>query len=201
MNKPEDLPSEKEERAVAKLPSRTASAALAMAVHGATDAEIAAQLGYSSARSARIAWETAMANTIDPDTDTKTLRSLTHLRLEKALAAVSERALSSTIVTEELADPDDPESPRVKKVRENTDQLAWLSMWLRIVDKETQLHGLNAATKLEVNSPQIREFEEFVQRATKAITVHQPQEGNIFADDDDDAIEAVILDANGEPES
>lgn len=201
MNKPEDIPSQNEEHAIAKMPSRTASAALAMAVHGATDAEIAEQLGYSSARSARIAWETAMARTIDPDTDTKTLRSLTHLRYEKALAAVSERALSSVIVTEELADPNDPDSPRVKKIRENTDQLAWLSMWLRIVEKETQLHGLNSATKLEVSSPQIREFEEFVARATKAITVHQPQEGDIFADDEEDVIEAVILDAEGEPES
>lgn len=121
-------------------------AAAALRVVGASYAEIAEQLEFTSAFEARRAVEQVLAATVDESRDYLALRALEGLRLEGLYRAVVERAL----------DTDDSE------------QLGFHRAALSVLDRIAKLHGLDAPQRLELVNPGAEEFERVLAEMRKA---------------------------------
>ena len=184
-NADEGVVSEKAEADAAKKPVRSARAALAMRIHGANDAEIAKMLDYASPQAARAAWENAMADSVDPNTDYKSLRGLATARLEAGLKSLAPRALNEYISE---PDPDDPTGKKKIKVR-NDEHLAYSQMLLRYLDRIIRLQGLDAPQVVTLVTPGVAEFEAVVSRLAAISAGDGPEEGDIFEEGPDGIFE------------
>lgn len=128
-------------------------AAAALRVHGASYAEIAETLEYSSSADARMAVEQVLAATVDETKDYLALRALEGLRLEGLYRAVAPRAL----------DTDDP------------DQLGFHRAALNVLDRIAKLHGLDAPQRLELVNPGADEFERVLAEMRRASDRGEPE--------------------------
>lgn len=151
---------------------RKADAGIQMRLAGATWAEIASTLGYSSPRTALAAVERALAKQLDNDEDKERMRRLAGQRLDRLLRAIWPKAI----------DPDHPEHLlAVTKARE-------------VIDRHAKLYGLDAPTEVVVHSPTQQELEAWV---TTVVAMSAPpvEEFDIFdadvvEDDDPPALAA-----------
>ena len=98
---------------VESLGPRKAMAALKMALHGATDAEIAHQLNYRTAAAAHLAWERALARSSIPLGSLEAARNKSLAQLNEMLASLAYRALNDEI---EIPDANDPWAKKIMGV-------------------------------------------------------------------------------------
>lgn len=155
-----------------KKPDTTARAALAMAIAGANDLEIAEQLDYVSPIQARKAWTDALASTAGQEQDHKAMRNFQAARIDAVLKALAPKALSST-----KWDTVDGKKVRVA----NEEHLAYASLYLRGVDRLIRLHGLDAPPILTVVNPTAAQFDQIVDRLATLSMSGEAPEGDIFA--------------------
>ena len=141
---------------------RKATAGMQMRLAGATWAEIALALGYSTPRSALVAVEKALAKELK-DTDRAQLRQMASLRLDRLLRSVWPKAV----------DPDNPEHLlAVTKARE-------------VISTFTKLHGLDAPSEVIVHSPTADAIEQWVARAV-SLGLPEVDEDDVIDVDFDD---------------
>lgn len=133
-------------------------AGMALWLAGATYAEVAEQMGYRSAAQARAIIERALADTVDDTEDRSRLRQKVSLQLDRLMRSVIVKAL----------DPTQPE------------QLAYVRAVVGIIDRKTQLHGLNAPIQAIVANPSGDELERWLATLAEANGVSVPVEGDPF---------------------
>jgi hypothetical protein len=114
-----------------------ARAALGLHVVGATDAQIADELGFTSTVEARRAWEAAIADTLS-EGDLEMVRRVEARRLDDLQSAVMDEAL----------DPG------------RVDQKGAIKTVLAIMQRRADMLGLDRPTKVEVYSPTLAELNE-----------------------------------------
>jgi hypothetical protein len=138
---------------------RSAKAAVAMKIAGASYADIAQVLDYVNATSARMAVEQALAEAADDTSDYKALRALESLRLDGLLKAAYPKAI-------------DKNSP---------DQIAFMQKSLQIIDRQIKLHGVDAPQVISLVTPTTEEFDQAVQLLVAAKGDQENPEADIFA--------------------
>lgn len=169
---------------------RKTRAALAMRVKGANDAEIAQMLGYPTPGHARMAWEGALASTIDSDSDLKALRGLATARTEAGMKAHAQLAFSPYV-----ADPNDPEGKRKIK---NDDMIAHSAAYFRYMDRWIKLKGLDAPQVVALITPDAASFDEIVGKLAIAARGESAEEADIFEEDEDGNFTQVEEDPDAE---
>lgn len=158
-----------------QLSFRSVRAAVNMKIAGASYAEIAEVLEYTSAAAARQAVEQGIADAYEPK-DTASLRRITNARLEGLFQMSWKNAQETRPAVDEWGD----EIPGV--VERNPEQLAWVRQAADIVGRLNKLHGLDAPTQLQV-SPGAIEFEDTVSRLVAVAQRGLPKEADIFGEE------------------
>lgn len=153
-----EVGTEAEAKQVAKKPIRSSRAAVAMKVSGASYEDIADVLEYASPAAARMAVEKALADSVDADTDYRSLRAVASLQLDGLLKATFPKARNTK-------DPD---------------QLAYVRMALSIVDRKIKLHGVDAPQMITIIDPGAEEFERVIALAATRMGPQVAPEGDIF---------------------
>ena len=120
--------------------NRKANAALEMRLAGATWEQIAASLGFPSARAALVATEKALERQLNDQADRDQMRRMAGARLERLLRGVWTKAI-------------DPEHP---------DQMTAVSKAREIIAQHAKLYGLDAPTEIVVHEPTRAELEAWV---------------------------------------
>jgi hypothetical protein len=133
-------------------------AAVALRIAGATYAEIARTLAYSSVTRAREAVERALASSVGDD-DRERMRFIEGRRLERLLRGLWHKA------TDE----------------ENDEQLAAARTALAVIDRHAKLYGLDAPTIHAVYSPTATEMEQWLSGIAAQVREGQPEEYDIIA--------------------
>lgn len=154
--------------------SNRSQAATNLRALGASYAEIAEELEYSSAIEARQVVEATLAGIIDESKDYMALRALEHLRLEGLYRSVAPKAMDET----------------------NPDQLGYHRAALSVLDRIAKLHGLDAPQRLEFVNPGAEEFE-----AVLSAMMHASPQGAIEPDIFElEAIDAEWEEGDRDPE-
>lgn len=154
-----DVGTDDEARAVAKKPIRSSRAAVAMKVSGASYQDIADVLEYVSPAAARMAVEKALAESVDADTDYRSLRAVASMQLDGLLKSVFPKA----------------RNPK------DADHAAYVRMALSIVDRKIKLHGIDAPQMITIIDPGAEEFERVIAMAALRMGPQVAPEGDIFA--------------------
>lgn len=134
-------------------------AALALHMNGATDDEIATELGFTTGAQARTAWTAAIADTVT-DGDLEMVR-------RKESAALD--ALQSS-VWDEATDQD------------AEDQKGAVKVVLEVMKARRELLGLNRPTKVEVYSPTLVQIDAEVHKLLAAAGMDADPEAEIVLD-------------------
>lgn len=134
-------------------------AALALHMNGATDEEIAGELGFTTAAQARTSWTAAIADTVT-DGDLEMVR-------RKESAALD--ALQSS-VWDEATD------------RDAEDQKGAIKVVLEVMKARRELLGLNRPTKVEVYSPTLVQIDAEVHKLLSAAGLDADPEAEIVLD-------------------
>jgi len=132
--------------------------AVALRIAGATYAEIARTLGYSSVTRAREGVERALATSVGDD-DRERMRFIEGRRLERLLRGLWAKA------TDEQSD----------------EQLAAARTALAVIDRHAKLYGLDAPTVHAIYSPTQTEMEQWLARIAEQVREGQPEEYDIIA--------------------
>lgn len=169
----EDLGTEVDQAEVDRSPKRRARSALAMMLRGADDHEIAEALHFTSPSAARVAWETAMASTIDKDTDIRSARQVARLQLREAMKSLSKRALNEYLLEV------DPKTGEKRKVR-NEEHVAYSQLFLRYIDRDIKLQGLDAPQVISLITPDAVELENLITTLIRTAGLDPAPEGDIF---------------------
>lgn len=177
----EELGDEVDPNPVPRRPSKRALAAAKLKISGASDAEIADMMDYVTPAAARMAWESAIAATVDPSVDFQTLRQLRAAQLEAGMRALAPRALSATV----LEEVDDGHGGKKKVRRRNEEHYVASQMYLRYLDRLIKLQGLDAPQVTMLVTPGVQEFENIVQGITSQLRGIQAAEADIFEESDD----------------
>lgn len=114
--------------------------ALALHLAGASDAQIAKQLGFDSPATARASWERVLADTVTPQ-DKERVRRSEAARLDRMQMAWWNKAI----------DPNAAEQGTASR------------MVLAIMERRSRLLGLDAPTRMEVYTPTTAEIAAFVE--------------------------------------
>ena len=133
-------------------------AAVALRIAGATYADIARTLNYSSVTHAREAVERALASSVGDD-NREQMRFIEGRRLERLLRGLWKKA------TDE----------------ENDEQLAAARTALAVIDRHAKLYGLDAPTVHAVYSPTATEMEQWLSGIAEQVREGQPDEYDIIA--------------------
>lgn len=168
---------------------RTVRAAVNMKIAGASYAEIAEVLEYTSPAAARMAVEQGLADAYEPK-DTASLRRITNARLE-GLFQMSWRNASETRPAR-----DDFGDVIPGTVERNPEQLPWIRQAADIVSRISKLHGLDAPTQIQV-SPGALELEDTVSRLVAHAQRSLPREADIFAAEE--VIDVAEVEPGDEP--
>jgi hypothetical protein len=140
--------------------SKSAAAAVALRLAGASYSEIAEALGFDSEARARQAVEkdlAARAADADPE-KRELLRAQSSARLERLLRGVWTKATN----------PNDPEHlPAVSKA-------------LSIIDRHTRLYGLDAPTEVTVHTPTASEIEAWLTEAMSHTSAEWTSEPDVI---------------------
>lgn len=156
-------------------PPRTASAALALRLAGASYVEVADALGLSDAATARDQAEAALAWRAWDDKDGRErMRSENGARLERLLRSVWTKA----------TDPDHPEHlPAVKVAKE-------------LIDRHCKLYGLDAPAEIVIHNPTAVEIDAWVSSVVGANAASlAAMEAQVIDVDEVDPISQELLDA------
>lgn len=184
-------PSDVQVRAATGAPVRSAKAALAMRLQGASNAEIAEMLDYDSPGTARAAWEGILAKSYDDETDPVAFRKLQSARMNRQLKTISSIAFKDTV---EIPDPDGSRDQngnlRMVKVQ-NPRQMEALKEFRNGVESLSRLHGVEAPKVMALMTPDAKELELVVSKVAGAIKSGAAVEGNIFGDEDVEDAEIV----------
>jgi hypothetical protein len=133
-------------------------AAVALRIAGATYAEIARTLGYSSVTRARQGVERALASAVGDD-DRERMRFIEGRRLERLLRGLWKKA------TDE----------------QDEEQLAAARTALAVIDRHAKLYGLDAPTVHAVYSPTQTEMDQWLHGIAAQIRSSEPDEHDIIA--------------------
>lgn len=175
-----DLGSELEAVETPQKALRKAVAAAKLRVNGATPAEIADLLGYTTASAAQNAIDRALASTSDPEVDFKSLRRLRNAQLEAGLKSLAPRAWHNTVL---VPDPKNPDGPNIRV--KNDEQIEYAGMALRYLDRLIKLQGLDAPQVMALISPKSAEFEHIVSQLVDASRDSGAGEADIWEEDED----------------
>ena len=150
--------------------TRKANAALALALAGASWAEIAEAVGYPTPRQARVSVEQALEKRLDEEDKAK-MRTLAGARLERLLRSVWTKAV-------------DPENP---------EQMIALGRAREIIGDHRRLFGLDAPAEIIVHQPTRAELEQWVAKVTQLETplVEEVDVFEVEWEDDPPEIEAT----------
>lgn len=148
---------------VRRMPNRKLQATLRAFDAGYPMDEIAAMFGYTSASSARIAIESALAAS-EMINDREVLRQQARNQLDRFFQAAYDHAV----------DDSDP------------DQRAWIATGTQLLDRKIKLLGLDAPTAVTV-TPDLKEFERVSEMIALASGGKLPGEADPFE------IEAVVV--------
>lgn len=162
---------------------RRGKAAAAMLIAGASLAEIAERLDYVTPEHARDAAYRVIGDAYRPGIDYAAYQSLAAARLEAVIKASA--PLAQTRYLEET----DPKTGKKIKVR-NEDQFVAMREFRAATNDWIKLYGLQAPTRLEIQTPGAMELAAVVGSLVEAARGPQAIEGDIFAD--------VIEDDEGE---
>lgn len=132
-------------------------AAVGMKAAGASYAEIARVLGYSSAHRARVAVERGLADVAGPE-DKQQLRFLTSRRLERLLRGLWNKA----------TDENSPE------------HLAAARTALAVIDRHARLYGIDAPQEMVVYNPSGVEIDAWVSKMVAQVRPELPEEADII---------------------
>lgn len=125
-----------------------AVACVNLKLNGAPFHEIAKELGYASAESARQAYYSALAS-MHPPEDIETLRQMEGMRAETLFRASLAKASATHFVAQEI----DPETGQMVEVRiANTDQLKWHEQAGKDLALHAAITGAKAPARMEVNA-------------------------------------------------
>lgn len=133
-------------------------AAVALRIAGATYADIARTLGYTSVTHAREAVERALAQSVGDD-DREKMRFIEGRRLERLLRGLWGKATNE----------------------EHEEQLAAARTALAVIDRHAKLYGLDAPTVHAVYSPTQTEMEQWLAGIAERVREGQPDEYDIIA--------------------
>lgn len=159
----DEIGTELQEARIAKENQPTIRAAVVMRLNGASYADIARVLDYSTPADAKIAVARAIAESGgDLAEDRTALRAETNARLEFWL-----RSIAPKIITE------------------GPSQLDFMSMGLRLTDRRIKLLGLDMPTQIELVDPDHAEFSTFVKSLVAKANLEPTPEGDPFAEVDD----------------
>jgi len=138
--------------------------ALALHLAGATEQQVAKQLGYANAAAARSAWERLLAGTVTQE-DKERVRKTEAARLDRLQMAWWNKAI----------DPKNPEQGSAAR------------MVLSIMERRARMLGLDAPSRVEVYTPTSQEIMTFVQTLRSYAGVTDEQEPDIIEIDSVDA--------------
>lgn len=133
-----------------------ALSAFALHLAGATDGQIAKQMGYASASVARAAWQSTLAGSVSMQ-EREEVRKSEAARLDRMQMAWWNKAI-------------DPKA---------SEQATATRMVLAISERRARLLGLDAPTRVEVYTPTSQEIMDFVNRLRLASGVEDEIEGEI----------------------
>jgi hypothetical protein len=133
-------------------------AAVALRIAGATYADIARTLGYTSTTHAREAVERALAQSVGDD-DREKMRFIEGRRLERLLRGLWGKATDES----------------------NEEQLAAARTALAVIDRHAKLYGLDAPTVHAIYSPTQTEMEQWLAGIAAQVREGQPEEYDIIA--------------------
>lgn len=190
----EQPPTDVEVRGATGASVRSAKAALALALQGASNAEIAELLHYDSPGTARAAWEGLLAKSYDHETDPIAFRKLQSARMNRQLKTVSSIAFKDTV---KVPDPDGARDAQgnIRMVEvQNPRQMEALKEFRNGVESLSRLHGVEAPKVMALMTPDAKELELVVSKVAGAIKSGAAVEGNIFGNDPDDIQDAEIVD-------
>lgn len=140
------------------LPRNRAAAALQLRIDGAGFGDIAKVLEFKDAREARDAVDRALASEPTEMVDIERVRTLESRRIDRILMSLMKRATN----------PKDP------------DHLAYATRALAAIKQQTDLHGAQAATKVDITyNPSAQQLDAWVSRVAAA-SHGQIEEGNII---------------------
>lgn len=134
-----------------------AAAAVMLRIAGADFTTIAEELNYANASAARNAYEQALASAASDPKDIEHQRLLTHMRLERLLLSVWEKANDAN----------------------NPDQVAYVRSALSIIDRHARLLGLDAPQQMVIHTPDARSVTQWVEYMVSQVTG-----GEILAESD-----------------
>lgn len=130
--------------------------ALAMHLAGATDPQIAKQLGFASAQHARHAWELTLAESVTDDDRAKARRTEV-ARLDRMQLALWAKATDAA----------------------NPEQATAVRLVLNIMERRARMLGLDAPTRMEVYTPSAVEIAEYVEAVRRQMGVTDEVEPDI----------------------
>lgn len=136
-----------------------ARAALGLHMAGATDEEIADELGFTSATQARSSWTAAIADTVT-DGDLELVRRKESAALDALQASVWDEATD----------------------RDGDDQKGAIKVVLEVMKARRELLGLNRPTKLEVYSPTLVQIDAEIGKLLAAAGLDADAESEIVLD-------------------
>lgn len=163
------------EKAAAKPPQK-ARAAVELRLRHASWAEIAETLDYESPLAAQNAVEATLAWLVGAPETYVSMQKQMGMELDLVLRSLAPNAMSSTI-----SDPSDPE-PDVKKRKRiaNENHLAYVKEYRQTLEQKARLFGLNAPTRVQIDSPDAAALDELVSSVVAAQRGAVPASGNIF---------------------
>lgn len=173
---------EPDEKSLARVSQATrtrSKAAVAMALAGATDKEIADQLRFVSPTAARRAYEAELAGAYDPTTDYEAMRRLLSARYEGLLKSLAPKALNSKIRVKD----EESKTEGATKLVDNEEHITYAREYRNTLDRIGVLHGLNAPQVIKMQTPAQAEFERVTAALVAQSTAAADGEGDIFADD------------------
>jgi hypothetical protein len=184
-------PTDVEVRQASGATVRSAKAALALRLQGASNAEIAEVLGYDTPGTAKAAWEGILAKSYDDETDPVAFRKLQSARMNRQLKSVSSIAFKETI---QIPDPDggrDADGNLRMVTVPNPRQMDALKEFRNGVESLSRLHGVEAPKVMALVTPEAKELEMVVSKVVAAAKSGGAVEGDIFGED---IIDAEVVD-------
>lgn len=131
--------------------------ALALHLAGATDLQIARQLGFNSAAQARSSWERVLADTVTPE-DREKVRKTELARLDRLQSAWWNKAI-------------DPKS---------SEQGTASRMVLSFMERRAKMLGLDAPTRIDVYTPTAQEIITYVEMLRRQAGVQDEVEIDVI---------------------
>lgn len=149
---------DQEPRAVERSRVRSRKAALELKKLGADFDDIAKVLEFDSPGAARQAVEQAIIDAGEFSGDKENIRALMGLQLDQWHKSIAQKIID----------------------QRNTQQLEYMAMGLRLMERKARLFGVDAPTKIEMHAASNEEISELINAYRSRLALEVPEEGDPF---------------------